>query len=105
MDYANRYGSATLSPVGPVMRVSDVIGASVIDAGHSFDLKTAAQLALVTGNVGLQLAYNMARRMCYVVKHHSPSTVQVCHLDKLECTEDDPDSTLRMLNAGMPAFF
>lgn len=47
----------------------------------------------------------MARRLCYVMKHHGPSMVQVCRLDMLDCTEEDPDSTLRMLNAGMPVFF
>lgn len=98
MDYQNQYGSATLTPIGPVIPVSKVVGADVIDAGYGFDLDTAAKLALVTENARLQPAYNMARRQCYVIYHHSPSTVQVCRLDALACTEDAPHVTLDRLN-------
>ena len=98
MDYKNKYGTATLTPIGPIVHVSKVVGAEVIDAGYGFDMATAERLALVTENARLQPAYNMARRQCYVVCHHSPSEVQVCRLDALVCTETDPHATLNRLN-------
>lgn len=98
MDYRNKFGTATLTPVGPIVHVSEVVGSEVIDAGYGFDLTTAAQLALVTENARLQPAYNMARSQSYVLCHHSPSTVQVCRLDALSCTETDPHATLDRLN-------
>lgn len=98
MDYKNRYGTAALTPVGPVTPVSKIVGVDVIDAGYGFDLDTAAKLALVTENARLQPAFNMARRQCYVLYHHSPNTVQVCRLDSLVCTEADPHATLDRLN-------
>lgn len=98
MDYENQYGTATLTPVGPVVHVSTVVGVDVIDAGYGFDLDTAAKLALITENAQLQPAYSMERRQAYVLHHHSPSTVQVCRLDALVCTEIDPHATLDRLN-------
>lgn len=99
MDYKNQYGSATLTPVGPTVHVSKVVGADVIDAGYGFDLDAAAKLSLITENARLQPAYNMARRQCYVLYHHSPSEVQVCRLDALVSTEADPHATLDRLNS------
>lgn len=98
MDYSNKYGTATLTPVGPVVHVSDVVGSDVVDAGYGFDIGTSAKLALITENVSLQPAFNMARRQGYVLYHHTSSTVQVCRLDALTCTQDDPHATLDRLN-------
>lgn len=102
MDYSNKCGTATLTPVGPIVHVSAVVGTEVIDAGHGFDIDTAAKLALVTENCKLQPSYNMERKQCYVLYHHTPSTVQVCRLDALACTEDDPHATLDYLNKRAP---
>ena len=98
MDYKNKYGTATLTPVGPIIHVSEVVGSEVIDAGYGFDLTTSAKLALITENVRLQPAYNMVRCQSYVIYHHTPSAVQVCRLDALVCTEADPHATLDWLN-------
>lgn len=102
MNYSNKYGTATLTPVGPIVHVSAVVGTDVIDSGHGFDIDTAAKLALVTENFKLQPSYNMARKKCYVMYHHTPSTVQVCRLDALDCTENDPHTTLDYLNRCAP---
>jgi hypothetical protein len=102
MDYSNKYGTATLTPVGPVVHVSAVVGTEVIDSGYGFDMDTAAKLALVTENFRLQPSYNMERKRFYVMYHHTPSTVQVCRLDALACTEEDPHATLSYLNKCDP---
>lgn len=92
MKYTSEYGTATLTPIGPELHVSRVDGTSIIDEGFGFDIDTAAKLVLITGNQHLQPAYNMSRRMCYVVYHHSPNMVQVCRLDKLNYIGEDPHS-------------
>ena len=103
MEYSNKYGIATLTPVGPIIHVSKVNGAEVIGDGYGHDIDTAAKLALVTENHKLQPAYNMALKKCYVLFHHTPSTVQVCRLDALVCHESDPHGTLDLLNRCAPA--
>lgn len=97
MDYKNEYGTATLTPVGPITHVSAIVGQEVIAAGYGFSIDTAAKLALITENHRLQPSYNMALRQCYVLFHHTPSEVQVCRLDQLECTEVNPHATLANL--------
>ena len=103
MDYANKFGTATLTPVGPVVHVRTVVGTTVIDDGYGFDMDTAEKLALITENARLQPSYNMARRLCYVMLHHSPSQVQVCRLDRLTYVGGDPSETLNHLNNCQPA--
>lgn len=105
MDYANKYGNATLTPIGPTVHVSKICGEDVIDSGYGFDMDTAAKLALITENDRLQPAFNMTRKLAYVVLHHSPSDVQVCRLDALAYTGGDPHSTLNFLNKCQPPIF
>lgn len=103
MNYTNRYGEATLTPVGPIVHVSTVRGEQVIDDGYGFDMDTAGKLALITENRRLQPAYNMVRRLSYVMLHHSPSDVQICRLDHLNYTGGDPWDTLNYLNKLQPS--
>lgn len=98
MNYSNKYGTAVLTPLGSIIHVSDIVGSDVVDAGYGFDTDTAEKLALITENVRLQPSFNMARRQWYVVYHHTSNTVQVCRLDELTCTEDEPRATLARLN-------
>lgn len=98
LDFKNRFGTATLTLVGPTIPVSTVVGAEVINAGYGFDMDTAAKLALITENARLQPAYNMELRQWYVLFHHSPSDVQVCRVDAVVCTEADPHAMLDRLN-------
>lgn len=104
LHFENRYGKATLRLVGEVMHVSKVDGLEVIDAGHGYEFEVASQLTLITGNERLQPVYNMVRRKFYVMKHHTSSTVQVCHLESISCTDEDPYATIQMLNRGQRVF-
>lgn len=67
MEYTNRFGTATLTQVGPIVHVKTIDGATVIDDGYGFDVDTAMKLALITEN---------ARVSATCVQHDQEATLR-----------------------------
>lgn len=84
MDYKNKYGSLTLELAGPYQAVSSIHSKDV-DPQLLFSIDEAEKIALITGNVDIQLCFCSAdRSKAFVIHHQSGSVAAVCKLVNLD---------------------
>ncbi len=83
INYQNKYGKATLTPVSEVLRVSEVSYAKMpkLIEQVKLSIDQAEKLALITENNKIQIAFPMGKKLCYVLHHLTPSTVQICSVE------------------------
>ena len=78
IQFENQYGKATLTPVTPFMAVRAISAARCPEArAHSIDMEMAEQLALITGNDGIQICFS-SFDVIYVIAHDTPRTAAIC---------------------------
>lgn len=97
-EYENQYGRAVLTPVTPYMTVAEISAAKCPEAAeHSIDMEMAEQLALITGNDGVQICF-ASFDVIYVLAHDTPRTAAICavKIDKFSCEGSTPAEELVM---------
>lgn len=83
-EFCNEYGRLVLVPVTDDIPVSTISSPMVPDECF-FDLDTAEAVALITGNKGIQIAFNHRERpvRAYVMHHSSSSVARVCRIEQI----------------------
>jgi hypothetical protein len=106
INYQNKYGKATLTPVSEVLRVQDVSYAKMpqLIEQVKFSIDQAEKLALITGNKKIQIAFCMDKKLCYVLHHLTPSTVQICsvEMDYIDVQSMTPAEVIMSLRVPCP---
>lgn len=92
LNFKNKCGRLTLLPVSGVQSVRCIRGKD-IDDYHKFSIDIAEQVALITGNRGIQLCpCNTSTGLAfYIVIHETPSTGAVARISLLDYV--GPDAT------------
>lgn len=83
--YSNVYGSLELRTMTPIMPIRDIKAIPEC----MFNVRTAEQIALITGNRGVQLSFKMpltAPNPAYVIVHSTPNSGAVAKVVNLEFT-------------------
>jgi hypothetical protein len=80
MNYRNKYGQATLTPVTDVLHISAISASKMpgLISQVQLSIEEAEQLALITENRHIQITYSMETKQFYVVHHVTANTVQLC---------------------------
>jgi hypothetical protein len=97
LNYENQYGRLVLSPVTDVVHV-DTISGKDIAAEHTFDLRTAEKIALITDNRGIQIVPvqgDDGKWVCYVVVQETPLTAAVAQIETLDYVGNNPTLEIR----------
>lgn len=92
--YKNNYGELILEPLGDLMHVQEVDGRVVINDGYSYDIHTAAVIALITDNKSIQQCYNMEHKAMYCLLHYTPSRVRVAKVTIVKCNISNPHAEI-----------
>ena len=103
IQFENQYGKATLTPVTPFMAVGAICAAKCPEAKvHSIDMEVAEQLALITGNDGIQICF-ASFDVIYVIAHDTPRTAAICavRIDAFSCECSTPSEELVMCTKRM----
>ena len=96
--YSNRYGKVILEIDDSIINVSEVKGDNLPE-DYYFDIKDAEQIALISSNERLQLAYNQTIKKFYGVYHLTPTTVSLFKIIFLKFESDViPEEELERLN-------
>jgi len=99
IDYANRYGRLTLVLTTDFVPVSSIHGRDLPDEVRFRGFDTAEQIALITDNRRLQIAFvhPLSAEIGFVIVHNSPSTAAVARIDRLEYTGPNAQNEIARL--------
>jgi len=82
--YANKYGSLTLKKIGDFKKVSEFHSKNFSD-NVFFSADTAEKIALITGNLGIQMSIvkRKGEYKGFVIKHKSSSVAVLTKIDSI----------------------
>lgn len=83
--YKNKYGFLEFEVVSPYVAVSTILSKNVPE-DLFFDIDQAEQIALITGNRGIQLCVSHDRKRMFLIKHSSPSQAALCRVTRVDFT-------------------
>ncbi len=101
MRYENHYGTVELEPVTDYMPIADISYHLTAAQDNAFSLEMAEQVALITENRGIQIAFPVisGKYTCaYVVLHQGANHAAICRVTNLtflptrsarECLEEE----------------
>lgn len=81
--YKNKYGSLELEVVSNYQDVSKIRSKDQ-DPSLFFSIDQAEQIALITGNRGIQLCVTQDHKQMFVIHHQSSGVAAVCRVTKIE---------------------
>lgn len=88
IEYENKYGSLELETVSEYKKVGE-IRSKDLDPSLFFDIETAEQIALITGNKGIQLSVTYLPGKMFVIHHASSDIAAVCKVKSILFNDDD----------------
>ena len=99
----NPFGRLSIEPVTDFMSVSQICSDHPQAQANAVDLTTAEQVALISGNRDLQVAFAYPfNGRGYVVLHDTPSTAAICRVSVSEFYSDMPPAdVLERINRAL----
>lgn len=88
--YNNKYGSLTLVRTEDYTYVGDMSSKDIKDEDYFISIEEAEQVALITDNKGIQIAFdpNSKYKKAYVVHHKNSSTAAFVKVEDLRYTNN-----------------